>query len=121
MAMKEMETKESIKRSLKNVRAVVYSRTSKSNENMTYLQQVNTCCNFINQKGWMLCDIFFDECADRGGIDRPELSNMLYNASKGCFDVIVLSSKDRLSKFAEDLSKIEEILLDLGIQMFSIA
>lgn len=116
-----IETKENADINVKNARAVIYARTSKSGENDSYLQQVNICCDFIKQKGWTLCDIFFDECSDRPGIDRSELSNMLFNASKGCFDVVVLSSKDRLSRLAYDISKIEKILFDLRVQVFSLA
>jgi site-specific DNA recombinase len=99
------------------VRATVYARTARIDQNAKYLEQINTCSDYIKEKGWILIDIFYDEGTSEVNIERPELSNMLLNAAKGCFDIVVVSNTDRLSRSLKDLSEIRQILSDFKVKI----
>lgn len=103
------------------VRAAIYARTARIDQNAKYAEQVKRCSDYIKQKGWILCDVFFDEGVSGRAIDRPELSKMLLNIAKDCFDVVVVSNADRLSRSLKDLSEISKILNDFHVKVRSTA
>jgi site-specific DNA recombinase len=101
------------------VRAVIYARTIRVDQNTSYVNQVKKCNEYVKQNNWTLCDIYLDEGISGKGIDRPELSQMLLNAAKGCFDIVVVSNADRLSRSLKDLSEMSNILNDFHVKIRS--
>jgi len=107
------------------VRAVIYTRTALiertalADQTGSYVKQVITCSDYISKKGWVLCEIFFDEGVIGNTIERPELSLMIEKAAKYCFDIIVISSWDRLARDPEKLLEISKILRDFHVAVQS--
>ena len=101
------------------VRAVIYARTIRVDQNTSYVNQVKKCSEYVKQNNWALCDIYLDEGVSGNVIDRPELSQMLLNEAKGCFDIVVVSNADRLSRSTEGLSEICKILQDFRVTVRS--
>jgi DNA invertase Pin-like site-specific DNA recombinase len=107
------------------VRAVIYTRTALiertalADQTGSYVKQVITCSAYISKKGWVLCEIFFDEGVSGNTIERPELSLMIEKAAKYCFDIIVISSLDRLARDPEKIIEISKILRDFHVTLQS--
>lgn len=101
------------------VRAAIYTRTARIDQTGNYGEQVKKCSDYISQKGWTLCDLFSDEGVSGNTIERPELSLMMEKAAKYCFDIIVISSLDRLARDPEKLLEISKILRDFHVGLQS--
>jgi DNA invertase Pin-like site-specific DNA recombinase len=99
------------------VKAAIYTRTARGNQNDSYLEQVKRCSEYITQKGWILSNLFFDEGVSEEAIERPELSLMLMKAAQYSFDIVVVSSIDRISRSPRELLEVSKILRDFHVAL----
>ena len=101
------------------VRTAIYTRTARVDQSGIYAEQVKMCSD-IKQKGWLLSDIFLDE-GERGKLlDKPEFSLMMEKSAKHCFDVIVVSSIDRLARSPEELMEAMSLFRDFHVALQSV-
>jgi len=102
-------------------RVAIYARTAcviKNSDN-SISEQIATCRKFINRKGWTITHTYRDEGKSGITLDRPEFQLMLETAKSGCFDVIVVSRLDRLSRSLEHLVNVEKILNENEVELCS--
>ena len=64
---------------------------------------------------------FLDEGFSGRTVDRPEFQLMLERAKNGCFDVLVVWTKDRLSRSLMDLFNTKKTLSECGVALISVA
>ena len=103
-------------------RAAIYARAacvSKSFDN-NINEQIATCRKFINRKGWTIIHTYRDEGKSGTTLDRPEFQLMLENVKSRCFDIMVVSRLDRLSRSLEHLVNVEKILNENGVKLCSV-
>lgn len=107
------------------MRAIGYIRTSKGESlynNKNKFEQLDEIKNHINSKGWELSDILYDEGYSGKSLKRPSLKSIGERASKGRFDVLIISSFDRLSIKQKDFCFFaKEIIEKNNIHFISIA
>jgi len=103
-------------------RAAIYARAAYANKdsNNSINEQIATCQKFIKRKGWTVNHTYRDEGKSSTTLDRPEFQLMLENAKSRCFDVIVVSGLDRLSRSLEHLVNVEKILNENGVKLCSV-
>lgn len=104
----------------KGIRAAIYTRTVQLDQADYYAKQVKMCSDYIFKNGWTLCDIFFDEGTSGKAIERPELLLMVEKAAKYRFDVIVVSSIDRLARSPEELMEAMSLFRDFHVALQSV-
>jgi DNA invertase Pin-like site-specific DNA recombinase len=103
----------------KNVRACIYARTARTGQDSKQAQQIEDCSQYIAQKGWTLSGLFLDEGVSGRAVEKPELSRMMELAAKGSFDVVVVSTIDRISRSIKELFEVVSILSDFRIAIRS--
>jgi len=104
------------------VRAAIYARTAcvNKNSNNSINEQIATCRKFIKRKGWTVNHTYRDEGKSGTTLDRPEFQVMFERAKSRCFDVILVSARDRLSRSLMDLLTMEKTLSEYGVALFSV-
>ncbi len=110
------------------IKAAIYCRLSKEDEQKKENEESESIqnqrlmlCQYAKEKGWEVWKEYVDE--DYSGLDaqRPSFCNMLKDAHKGCFQIILCKSQ---SRFTRDMELVERYLHTLfplwGIRFVSI-
>lgn len=104
------------------MRAAIYSRKSKfTGKGESIENQVQLCKEYANSH--LKVEEFYiyeDEGFSGGNTDRPNFQQMLKDAKKKKFDVLICYRLDRISRNIADFSSLITELEDLGINFISI-
>lgn len=85
-------------------RAAIYARYSTDKQDMSSIEdQVRVCTRLCEQKGFAVCGVYKDAAMSGTTLARPELSQLVADASASRFNVLVLESLSRLSRDSADL------------------
>ncbi len=87
------------------LRCVIYARYSTEQQRMQSIEdQVEVCRRYATTQGWTVIQIYSD--AARSGADkmRPGFQQMMADARRGLFDVLVCEAIDRLGRNLADVS-----------------
>ena len=103
-------------------RAAIYCRVSTAMQGAADYSslevQEDQLKGFCKGKGWDVVDVFKDTKSG-GTLERDELNNLLVEAEKGKYDVIVVTKIDRLSRSLMDFKNITKRFNDLGLDFVS--
>ena len=81
------------------LRAVIYARYSSENQRDESIDaQVRLCKEYIKGKGYILTHVYADEAISGRTDDRAQFQQMMADAKKGLFDVVVVDAVDRFSR-----------------------
>lgn len=81
------------------LRAVIYARYSSENQRDESIDaQVRLCKDYIKSKGYILTHVYADEAISGRTDDRAQFQQMMADAKKGLFDVVVVDAVDRFSR-----------------------
>jgi site-specific DNA recombinase len=81
------------------LRAVIYARYSSENQRDESIDaQVRLCKEYIKGKGYILTHVYADEAISGRTDDRAQFQQMLADAKKGLFDIVVVDAVDRFSR-----------------------
>ena len=103
----------------KNFRAAIYLHTDRANQKFGYSTQIEACRKYIEQNGWIACDLFLEKNKTGTTTDTPIFQLMIKRAKSGCFDAIVVYSQDRLSRSRLDLDKLRKTLNECNVAIGS--
>jgi len=100
-------------------RAAIYCRVSTRGQGESGLSlehQLQRCEMYAASQGWEIEKVY-QEVASAGTMDRPELNQMLLDASGNKFDVLISLKLDRLSRVPRDFYNLFEHLEGLRIDL----
>lgn len=81
------------------IRAVSYSRFSSNNQREESIEaQQRYIYKYIGEKGYAAVGDYIDQALTGTNIDRPAFKNMIEDARKGLFDVVIVHKMDRFSR-----------------------
>jgi DNA invertase Pin-like site-specific DNA recombinase len=78
----------------------IYARVSTDKQKVD--MQLNELRDFIKRSGWSIYREFIDEGYTGSNIKRPAFTEMLYEAKKRKFDILLVWKLDRLSRSLKD-------------------
>lgn len=103
-------------------RAAIYARysTELQSEKST-ADQIELCRAYCQKEGYRVVRTYHDDAISGGSVHgRSGLSDLLADAERGAFDVIVVEALDRLSRRMADLSSMYDHLRFLGIGLVEV-
>lgn len=74
---------------------------------------------YCQRQGWIISQTYEDAGISGSNFDRPALQQMLKDAAKGKFDVLMVWKIDRLARSTADLLNILQQLTSLGVDFIS--
>jgi site-specific DNA recombinase len=102
-------------------RAVIYARYSSDNQREASIDdQVKLCRRYIEAKGWKLTEIYSDRAISGASRQRPAYRQMLADAERRSFDVVVSEALDRLGRKLSDVADLHDRLQFLGIPVHTV-
>jgi DNA invertase Pin-like site-specific DNA recombinase len=83
------------------MRAVCYLRVSRADQNSA--MQLEATSALVRQRGWSLVRTFADEGLSGASDKRPALLELMQQAKRGAFDVVVVYKSDRMFRSTSHL------------------
>lgn len=100
------------------MRAACYLRVSRSDQNSTL--QADETAELVQQRGWKLHQLYRDDGLSGATDKRPAFRELLADARKRRFDVLVVYRSDRLFRSLRELLNTLNELGELGVAFVSV-
>lgn len=104
------------------MRTAVYIRVStddQAREGFSIAAQREKLLAYIYSQGWEVADIYADEGVSAKDTNRPALTRMLADISRGCIDVVLVYRLDRLTRSVLDLYQLLQEFERYGVHFKS--
>ena len=102
------------------MRTCIYARVSTQLHQNPQIQ-IDELKKVAERKGWDITYIYVDKISGGKSVNqRPELSNLMKDATRRRFDNVMIYSLDRLARSVEHFISITNELKSLGINIFSL-
>ena len=103
------------------MRAVIYARYSSDNQSEASIEdQLEVCRRYIEGQNWELINTYSDAAISGASKFRPGYQQMLADAERGAFDILVCEALDRLGRKLSDIADLHDRLSFRNIKMFAI-
>ncbi|MBM3552362.1 MAG: recombinase family protein [Alphaproteobacteria bacterium] len=92
------------------MRAVIYARYSSDLQSDSSIEdQVRLCREMVEGRNWREIQVYSDRAASGSNRFRPAYQEMITDARRGAFDVVVAEALDRLSRDQEDVAALFKV------------
>lgn len=97
-------------------KAVIYARYSSSNQTEQSIEgQLRDCCRYAEQEGLTVVGEYIDRAISGRTANRPQFQQMIEDAEKKMFDIIIVWKLDRFSRDKYDSAVYKKKLKDHGV------
>ncbi len=105
------------------MRAAIYARfSSELQDERSIADQVALARKYVEARGFAVSQLYQDAAISGAStLNRPGLRQLLTDAAKGAFSVVVTESLDRLSRSQADIAALYEKLTFLGVRIETLA
>ena len=104
------------------MRAVIYARYSSENQREASIEdQVEICRRLIAREGWKLTEVYADKAVSGASRFRSGYQQLIAEADRRSFDVVVCESLDRLGRKLADVASLYDQLTYLGIRLHTVS
>ncbi|MEQ8395858.1 recombinase family protein [Thalassobaculum sp.] len=103
-------------------RVALYARYSSDNQREASIEdQLRLCRLHAERQGWTLADSYSDRAISGGSLLRPGIQELMADAQRGRFDVILSESLDRLSRDQEDIAGLYKRMRFAGVGIVTLS
>ncbi len=103
------------------MRAVIYARYSSENQRDASIDdQVEVCRRYVEARGWRVAKVYSDRAISGASKHRTGYQQMIADAERGAFDVIVCEALDRISRKLSDIADLHDRLQFRGIPLYAV-
>src|SRR6476646_325846 len=102
------------------MRAVIYARYSSELQSGASIEdQLEVCKRYGVAQGWVVVDTFTDAALSGASRFRPAFQNLLRQAERGSFDVVICEAVDRLGRRLADTADLQDRLAFHKVRLFT--
>jgi len=103
-------------------RVALYARYSTDLQSEASIEdQLRLCRDHAERQGWTVVDSYFDRAITGASMLRSGLQNLLTDASRGRFNVVLAEALDRLSRSQADIARIYSDLDFASVRIVTLA
>ncbi|WP_071675758.1 recombinase family protein [Nioella nitratireducens] len=104
------------------MKAALYARYSSDNQRDASIEdQLRICRTRAEREGWTIIDSYTDRAISGASLLRPGVQELIADALKGRFDVILAESLDRLSRDQEDIAGLYKRMRFAGVSIVTLS
>jgi site-specific DNA recombinase len=104
------------------IRVVLYARYSTDLQREASIEdQLRLCREHAKHQGWTVVDSYSDRAISGASMLRPGLQELIADAARGRFDVVLAEAMDRLSRDQEDIAGLYKRLSFAAVRIVTIA
>ena len=102
------------------MRAVIYARYSSDLQREASIEdQLEVCRRYASSQGWTIVETYTDAAISGASRFRPGFQNLIADASKNKFDIVICEAIDRLGRRLADTSDLQDQLAFYKIKLFT--
>ena len=102
------------------MRAVIYARYSSDLQSEASIaDQVEVCRRYAVERGWTITQTYTDAAISGASRFRPAFQNLLNDASRKVFDIVLCEAVDRLGRRLADTADLQDRLAFHGVKLFT--
>jgi DNA invertase Pin-like site-specific DNA recombinase len=103
-------------------RAALYARYSSDNQRDASIEdQLRLCRAHAERQGWAIADSYSDRAISGASLIRPGIQELMADAQRGAFDIILTESLDRLSRDQEDIAGLYKRMHFAGVRIVTLS
>src|SRR5215831_8067273 len=104
------------------MRAVIYARFSSDLQRDESIEdQVEVCRREVERQGWTVTKVYADRAQSGASRFRPQYQQMIADAERRQFDVLVCEALDRLGRKLADIADLHDRLSFSGVKIHTVA
>src|SRR5512147_502008 len=104
------------------MRAAFYARYSSDNQRDASIEdQLRLCREYAQRQGWTVADSYSDRAISGASLLRPGIQELMADATRRRFDVILTESLDRLSRDMEDIAGLYKRMRFAGVKIITVS
>ena len=102
------------------MRAVVYARYSSDLQSEASIaDQIEVCRRYAVERGWTITETYTDAAISGASRFRPAFQNLLNDAGRKLFDIVLCEAVDRLGRRLADTADLQDRLSFHGVKLFT--
>jgi site-specific DNA recombinase len=103
-------------------RVALYARYSSDNQRDASIEdQLRLCSEYAQKQGWTVVDTYFDRAVSGDSLLRDGILEVLRDALKHGFDVVLAEALDRISRDQEDVAAVFKRLRFASVKLVTVA
>ena len=102
------------------MRAVIYARYSSDLQRAASIEdQIEVCRRYAAERGWTIIRTYADAAISGASRFRPAFQNLLADAGRKLFDIVLCEAVDRLGRRLADTADLQDRLSFHGVKLFT--
>ncbi|MDR3438928.1 recombinase family protein [Telmatospirillum sp.] len=103
-------------------RVALYARYSSDNQSPASIEdQLRLCRQHAERQGWTVVDSYSDRAMSGASLLRPGIQDLMADAQRNRFEIVLAEALDRLSRDQEDIAGLYKRLSFAGIGMVTVS
>ena len=103
-------------------RAALYARYSSDNQREASIEdQLRLCSAHAERQGWSVVDSYSDRAISGASLLRRGVQELMVDAQRGAFDLILTESLDRLSRDQENIADLYKRMRFAGVRIVTLS
>ena len=103
-------------------RAVLYARySSDSQRDASIEDQLRLCRLHAERQGWTVVDSYSDRAISGASLLGPGIQELIQDAGRGRFDIVLAEARDRLSRDQKDIAGLFKRLTFAGVRIVTLS
>ncbi len=103
-------------------KVALYARYSSEQQRDASIEdQLRLCRLHAEKQGWTIVDSYSDRAISGGSLLRPGIQEMIQDATRGRFEIILAEAMDRLSRDQEDIAGLFKRMVFAGVKIVTLS
>ncbi|MFT8947979.1 MAG: recombinase family protein [Acetobacter aceti] len=104
------------------MKVALYARYSSDNQRDASIEdQLRLCRLHAEKQGWTIVDSYTDRAISGASLLRPGIQELIQDATRGRFTIIVAEAMDRLSRDQEDIAGLFKRMTFAGVRIITLS
>ena len=104
------------------MKVVLYARYSSENQRDASIEdQLRLCRLHAEKQGWTIVDSYTDRAISGASLLRPGIQELIQDATRGRFTVVLAEAMDRLSRDQEDIAGLFKRMAFAGVRIVTLS
>ena len=103
-------------------KVALYARYSSENQRDASIEdQLRLCRLHAERQGWEVVDSYTDRAISGASLLRPGIQELIQDAGRGRFDIVLAEAMDRLSRDQEDIAGLFKRMQFAGVRIVTLS
>ena len=104
------------------MKVALYARYSSDSQREASIEdQLRVCRQHAEKQGWLVTDSYSDRAISGASLLRPGIQELIQDASRGRFTIVLAEAMDRLSRDQEDIAGLFKRMAFAGVRIVTLS